>query len=311
MLASRALAAVAAHADAWPAVHVHHITPHALDFIARSGCGVVSVAPADARAAAQFADALFERGLHHTLRHLTVRLREVRFQRRHTFFAALADLPALEVLNITCEAVLVPTGVALGNGEGLRRLRSLKISEEPDANGERRMEVYLDRAELPALERVVLHVNTSDVLAHAWRFPHLRHVVYNNDRDTFEDARLDGCTLTYLETDVANDAAMTYLTSAVAHAAAVHRLALGCMDDAVLTSRMPVRELVLHMCELVTVDLDFAVVSTLERFRVEALDMSANWAVRLQHVGAFDRFLMWTRRTDAFVDQGGQLTVAT
>ena len=95
------------------------------------------------------------------------------------------------------------------------------------------------------------------------------------------------------------------------HAAAVHRLALGCMDDAVLTSRMPVRELVLHMCELVTVDLDFAVVSTLERFRVEALDMSANWAVRLQHVGAFDRFLMWTRRTDAFVDQGGQLTVAT
>lgn len=308
MLASKALAAAITHADAWPAVAVHKPTGDALDFIAAARCAAVSLT-GGARAVARLLDGMYERGVHLDLRALTLRFDGL--FRANALAAAVADLPALEELVVSCGRMTGAACLALGDGGGLRRLHTLRVAEQPNAHGERRLEVYLQGAELPALREVVLRVCTSDVLAHAWRFPALRHVVYDNDGDTFEDARLDGCSLDCLETDVANDEALGRLAAALAAAAGVQRLSLALLDDADLDTHMPVQSLVLRMCQDVALTLDFAVAAGLRALHVQSLQGSTGWSLRLLGAGSFERFLLWTRRCDARIDPGGELSMPT
>lgn len=309
---SERLAEALAHPSAWRRTVVHAPTPQALQFVCRVRPEVLHLVDAEVRRAEWFLEQLLEAGAHRGVRGLYVSLAPCGSLAASTLLPTIAEFPALRELTLEFESVSRPACLAFPEGcEGLRDLTYLRVTERPGrAEAPRHLEVYLADAELPALQEVHLRVATSDVLAHVSRFPLLRVVRYGAERESFEDADLEGATLDTLAVDVRDAAAMHFLAVALESAGRVDRVQLTCHSDVCFDASAPLRHLAIRLrAPASELDVAYPAVRRASSVTVEADASLRRYTLRFSGTGSCHNFLEWTQRALLHVSSEGVVVV--
>lgn len=303
-VASKKLRHVLVHPVVWKNTSVYTIDDGVVDFLSRVTPEWLCICSTDVARLEWLLDGLLCGGVHITLRWLAIHLVNVCFPRPCTLAETLGEFPELTTLIIDMHGVREPACLAFSpDSSGLRKLQSLYVLEKIEP----KMEVYLHDAHLPALERVVLQVATSDVLAHCRRFPGLRHVAYDSRAETYEDANLTHSRLSCMRVNVRDERALTYLVAALARARTLERLVLFLHGDMCLDEHVNARNVHLRLLPGVRrVELEYGAISDAWSLEVKSDDP---FEVVFHGMGSWDTFVRWSRLTRLTIAAGGTVKV--
>lgn len=314
-LASKSLGRAIMHPSMWTDVTVHTPDSHALEFLSRMHPVCVHLSDSDVDRLEWFLDGMISHGLHLLVRQLDLSLGHTTFRRRHSLIECVSEFAALEVLQIRCDSVSHVTCLAFPAGCTLTKLRHLEIVET--GAGSRKLEVYFDEANLPQLQAVDLRVFTSDIMAHLWRYPSLRSVVYKSGMEGFEDARLDGATLSTLSLNVASSKVFNRLVPELSKVKHVDTLALTCdADDIVLDTYFPAKNVCIEVTDPeARVCIVHGAIRGVSSLTVRATGYALThpsahgWTVKFMGTGSWHNFHMWVLRTELTIGQAGTVIV--
>lgn len=264
MTSVKALSRAARSQGVWASVTFSDLDNTALEFMDVHRVPTVMVRTACPDDVSWFAEKLAGSGID-CVRHLDIEVSGA-YRMNYCFLDALAKLKSLETLRLVMSNLERDTELAFPRWARLPNLRCLDIIEQPSDDLMKRQYVFFNgsHAGFPKLERLVVDVCGSDVMAGLCHMPSLRSVAYRSDEDvgdeTYEDAQLEGCTLDALVIDLGMDTDYQHLCSEL-HRASVKRLVL-CVDDttACLMHRIndDIQELVVRFnCSHADVCLDF------------------------------------------------------
>lgn len=296
-VASKQLYDAAMHQSVWRRTRVYRLNSCALKFLARVRPESVHLVHSDVRRVEWFLDGMVDEGAHATVKALHLVLGMPTCLRHNVLLECIAEFEALVVLSIDAEDVLKPACLAFPPGCVMRRLAAVKVTERATVQGAcRKLEVYFAGADLPALEEVHIRARTSDIMAHARRFPVLTSVTYRSDEDSYEDADLTSVRLALLSVDVRDDYAMHFLMTALSYAGYAERLMLTCHANVCLDTRVTMRHLCIHLrSPAISVHVEHGVVRGLASLTVEVPHCypSRPFTVRFAGVGSFSNFCAW------------------
>lgn len=312
-MACKALEEALRHPAAWPRATVYKPDGIAEEYVSSVGVKELHIVWNDARDVERFLDSLASRGMHSTITSLRLSMGHANFGRASTLLHSISDFAALVDLNIECEDVPQPACLAFPRGQfaGLQRLHSLRVAEHASNDGTRKLEVYFDDARLPSLAEINIRVATSDIVAQVHRLPALRVLNYWCERETYEDASLDGARLTLLAVNALSPNSLDYLMCALSRARQVDTLLVRCFADVSLQTYIPIENLHVKLFDPASeVTIVHPVVRCLESVTIEhSGDGIKDWTVRFVSTGSWHNFERWLKRTDFIVGLDGAVKV--
>ena len=297
------------HAGVWDSVTVYKPGVKALVFLRATQCRSMRVPATDGYRLTWFLESCLSFGLHETLRSVYVALRGA-IPTGCSLLEPLSAFPYLRDLVVECEEVpLMGCLVFPQNFSGLRDLRTLRIVDCTLPH--RNVEVYFHGATFPSLQKVCVKAVTSDVLSSISSSYLVREVVYMSDRETFEDACLDGVCLDRLHLTIGTSSDdLGFLMTQLARARRIHRLLLECGSDVKLDAHMNCGHVALFLTDGARrAEVTYAALRGMASLAVDAVSDDGSWQLALTGTGSWHNFRMWLKHSDLHVGLGGKVVV--
>lgn len=305
-LASGRLLALLQNPQAWRDATVYALDAHALRFLKRVRPGHVTILASRPEDLAWFVHRMLAGGCDAHL--LGVKL-DLCAHMPPSVVHCLAEFARLERLVVVCRHAETFLAIPQGHA-GLHSLREFTCVDLADSDELRTLEVYFEGASLPSLESVHVFAATSDILACARRFPRLHTLTYIPNRDSFEDAQLQGMSLRNLRLGVPCEQAQRFCMSALASMQYAEEVALWLSVPLTWDTYVNLRDLevVTRRRDTCAVELVYPAARHIETVSIVALHGAAQGDRQVEIRGSDPVFRAWCR-DHVHVGQGCKVSI--